>query len=491
MYLFQIHIGEIQKEVCRRGLASLHGISEKRIRRISLLKTQFKSPKDMRGKHLIRPQKISDEIYLKIDEHIKSFHYEVHHYGNTNRLKRRFLSSNLSVLKMYKLFIQKYYPNVFCDIDENTDLKKLNCEVHYETYLRYFNNNFNYRFGRPRSDVCNQCEELKAEISNEDDVNLKKILQNTLKVHEVKAASFYTKLKEAQAEANDELDTLCFDFKQNLPLPHLSTTDVFYSRQLWVYLMCVHSAKNKKSVMYMWPENVARKGSNEVISILYHYIKTFIPESVKKLKIFSDGCRGQNQNYNMLNFWQSLVYKCRFTEIDHYFPFRGHSFLPCDRHFGLLERKQRKVEKVECFDEWVDLVSERFKVVIVDCTMIKKFSDCFSRYYKKTVVSNGIKLQLTKYKWFQFRCNKLNAYTTLTGLVCDTFVMLKPNVLPHVLHFPDENLYDGPIKITSEKKNDILKLVKYLSNPKAIAFYNNLQSAAEEATYESDGSDIE
>ena len=75
----------------------------------------------------------------------------------------------------------------------------------------------------------------------------------------------------------------------------------------------------------------------------------------------------------MLRFWQSLVINGTFTDVLHHFPERGHSYLPCDRHFGMIERKQSKIKRAETFEEWNRLIEESYAVVRVDREMIKNF----------------------------------------------------------------------------------------------------------------------
>jgi hypothetical protein len=75
----------------------------------------------------------------------------------------------------------------------------------------------------------------------------------------------------------------------------------------------------------------------------------------------------------MLKFWQSQVVNDRFEEILHLFPQCGHSFLPCDHHFGVLEKMHRKREQVECYEERMEMINKTFPVVEVKGFMIKDF----------------------------------------------------------------------------------------------------------------------
>ena len=92
--------------------------------------------------------------------------------------------------------------------------------------------------------------------------------------------------------------------------------------------------------MFTWVENEGGRGPDEVLSSLY----TFILETDlkgEKLIAWSDSCGGQNKNFFTINFWQYLLLSGRFKEIYHKFPVLGHTYMDCDRDFGLVEKEQR------------------------------------------------------------------------------------------------------------------------------------------------------
>lgn len=123
--------------------------------------------------------------------------------------------------------------------------------------------------------TCQTCDQLHKSLHNETNVEEKSSLNIKKEVHLRKAQVFYSYLKQLSVEAKDNksIDVLSFDFQQNMPLPHISSGDVFYKRQMWSYNFCIHSASTGKSYFFMYNETVAKKGQNEVISFLHYYFK--------------------------------------------------------------------------------------------------------------------------------------------------------------------------------------------------------------------------
>jgi len=145
---------------------------------------------------------------------------------------------------MYISFLDKYFPDAYIEDRTGTELETVQCPVRHRTYFKYFKDNFNYGFGRLRSDVCGTCAEMEVKIKTEKHQATWKKLESELDLHKRKAKSFYDKLKADSNKAEDlETDTIAIDFKQKISFLHLPVGELFYMQQLWLYNFCVYRAK--------------------------------------------------------------------------------------------------------------------------------------------------------------------------------------------------------------------------------------------------------
>lgn len=70
---------------------------------------------------------------------------------------------------------------------------------------------------------------------------------------------------------------------------------------------------------------------------------------------------------------------------------RGHSFLPCDRAFGLFKQSFFSIcfqsDRLYTIDEYVNIISsssgnpDKFKIVLIDSTMILGFQNWYQQYF--------------------------------------------------------------------------------------------------------------
>lgn len=487
-----MHVDQDQAIICKKAFCSLHGISSNRVDRIAAhAAVNITSPPDLRGRHG-KHRQVSEEIRAQIDEHIKSFPRRRSHYGRNDNAKKYYLSAELNISKMHMLYLQKYEPENFLVIESGRPCRPV---VKYDFYSLYFKTHYNISFGSPRVDTCETCDRLFNETQSATEDDQKKRLKLEKDLHVRKAEAFYTVLREKSALAKDDAatETLCFDFQQNLPLPHVPAGDVFYKRQLWVFNFGIHSASTGKTTCYVYDEMTGKKGANEVVSFLNHYVENFLPSTVTTLNLFSDNCAAQNKNNVMVQNLFVLAAKQRFQNITHHFPLPGHSFLPCDRSFGLIEQEKRKRERVHTPEEWERLVtatSRKFAVVSVKQEMILDYASVFGPNFKKNLTNRRReKFSISKYRVFEYSFKHFRVVRCSIGRNLDVhsdFAIERPGVSAGSLPEEVQPLYSGVLHIKANKVKDVKSLVQKYVPLADHWYYNQMRSERESVVDESD-----
>ena len=147
---------------------------------------------------------------------------------------------------------------------------------------------------------------------------------------------------------------ICFDFQKVLTIPKTEASSLYYKRKLSVYNFTVYDVINHKAYCYIWNENDAKIGSNEVASCLFHYIQKMVDEGIKNFLLYSDNCSGQNRNKNVFSMY---IYASNKYHIDikHTFLEVGHTQNEGDSVHAQIERYARG-RKVYNTEEWCDII---------------------------------------------------------------------------------------------------------------------------------------
>ena len=106
--------------------------------------------------------------------------------------------------------------------------------------------------------------------------------------------------------------------------------------------------KRDNVMFYTWGEHQQGRGAKQVASALVDFLdkKLSVPNNgLKKIRLFSDSCVGQNKNFTVVTALSMLALK-HSVVIEHTFHVRGHSYMPADRAFGRVELILRKKETI-------------------------------------------------------------------------------------------------------------------------------------------------
>lgn len=446
----------VDLEVCRKAFLSIHGITKRRLATIQeSLKTTGKAPEDKRGRHSNRPHRLDEQVKSAMYEHINSFKGRASHYS-LKKSTKIYLPEELSIKKMYDMFL------------ENNP----NTRASYECYRTVFNTKFNISFGYPRKDTCSTCDHHTSELKvlnqnsasndlNDNEKNEIVIKINKLnldqKLHLLRANTFYQRKKDARKKAKSsvEYEALCLDYQRNLPIPNITTNDVYYKRQLSYYTFNIHQLSNGKSVWYGYSEDTAKKGCNEVVSFLHDYITNHLDNNVKHLLLFCDSCAGQNKNFTFFRYCHYVVhYLKRLSSVTITFPMRGHSFLECDKNMGLINSKSR----AEVPRQWADAIRaarvkpQPFIVIEVSQDMVRDWTSFFAKNNTyvakacfKTRPIKEAKVEACHLRFLQYR-NTFNGAWSSAVITRPNHTIEQNQLMDGEFYFPDKSYQGKSIK---------------------------------------------
>ncbi|KAK9870352.1 hypothetical protein WA026_006437 [Henosepilachna vigintioctopunctata] len=158
-----------------------------------------------------------------------------------------------------------------------------------------------------------------------------------LTVHKKRATKFYASIREVEEMSKNEEDALglTVDYtyaKYHSPAYQFKRCPITVSYLF--YPFCIKNFKSKESRFFLNHEGVAMKGPNETCTFLLKYIQEQVPDEIKKLYIFTDGCDDQNRNQMMMGLCPDMVDTGRFDKIDTASQCEGAHF--CQMMIGLL-----------------------------------------------------------------------------------------------------------------------------------------------------------
>ncbi len=373
--------------VCKKTFMDIFGITTQKIATLVMKKksgvTTFVDERG--GKRGDSKYSVTERKLVR--EHINSFPQEVSHYCRTqNGTEKKYLSPDLNIYKLYRAFKLKYPDTT----------------ISHRYYYRVFKKDFpNLSFKQPRMDTCKTCDllNLKSKSSNEEGRKAKVELE----LHHRKTEAAFQTVKDdfrGSTMPGSDTCTVTMDLQKVFPLPKLTHSAMYYSRQLSCFNFGIHIADSGDGIMCIWHEGQFGRGANQMASSLLQAINSGLLSTYKKkLTIWSDNCAGQLKNKIMLFTYMFLVAIGHFDVIDHKFLISGHSFSASDRDFALIEKRGKK-SRIQTVDDVIKVIEEArpsqpFKILNLGEKECYDFNSLASR------MINTAKLKISEVSWLR------------------------------------------------------------------------------------------
>ena len=342
-------------EVCRAGFQAIHGLTDKELRVFLEKRKQSATgplASDQRGRHP-PARKIVGSQLAQVHEHISMLSVTTSHYSRIKNPHRQYAPENLSIPILhgaYEQWMFQQYPG--------------EPKVKFSFYKKIFTTCYNIAFKPPQTDVCNQCTEMKMEMKSLEGVEERADelddLQEQYEMHVTSAKEAQDLLRKQKDDTDDDLMVIAVDLQQTLPCPKLSVNRAYYTRKVWLYNLCVYDVKAQKPYMYVWDESQGGRKANDVASCVNRWLKDNA-NGRRKLRMFADNCAGQNKNRTMVLMALQKIHSKELSRVEFIYLVSGHSYLPCDRSFGNIERRLKVHSSIETPRLYVDAIESSVK----------------------------------------------------------------------------------------------------------------------------------
>ena len=192
--------------VSQKAFIWIHGFGKRRhevLRKKFLAGSLLPEP----DQHDNRSQKVSNELYQNVYDHITSFPSRPSHYSRHKNSSRLYLSPELSIERMYEMFLAENNPEyleyirkkkeALLNHERGVEIIEVKPIVTKHYYNDVFVSKFNLHFGYPRSDTCDTCDQLQILIKLDESLPTEKErLQKQLDTHLDSAEKGYDSLRE-------------------------------------------------------------------------------------------------------------------------------------------------------------------------------------------------------------------------------------------------------------------------------------------------------
>ena len=471
---YTVQVDGVERRVCKQAFISIHGISKKKLEILFSKRQQSPTGTPVFDKRGRRPnvRRIHGPPLEHVHEHIQSLPVKASHYSRAHSPHRRYLEQGLTVEEVhshYVSWLDTAYPGEQW--------------VSPRYYRTVFTTQYNIVSKPPRTDVCNKCEAFEKNIEAKKASYLPtKKLQEDFESHKAAASVPQELLAEAEAKskvepADSPLRTVAMDLQQTLPCPNLRVGVAYYKCKVWVYNFCIYDMNRQKANMFIWTETEAKRGADEIASCIVKWIENEFAQErkFKKLRIFCDNCAGQNKNVYIMIMALRLIHAEWLQRVEVVFMVPGHSFMPCDRAFGVIEKKIRKRRSVFCPQDYVQIAATA--VSRGNDVFRMQQSDFFHFTSLKSICTSKQTTGISKARQLIVDTNYPEGFIINNSYILESeFPELEKKVrlMPGKAKYKNKNFdlsaadlpvkYNKPLRLSAKKISDLKSLWPYLDS---------------------------
>lgn len=358
--------------------------------------------------------------------------------------------------------------------------------VSRKIYRNIFNTSLNIGFHKPKKDLCSYCTRFKNGSATE-----KQKLQSAQDFHlGQKKLSRENKTNDKLLSTIDEtVKVFTIDLQAVLNSPCSNVSTLYYSRKFATYNFTIYDLASGAGHCIIWNENDAARGSDEIGTILFKFLKN-LPTTIKKVILYSDCCGGQNRNKFLANILLHAVKTLDLEEIHFKYLESGHTEMEVDSMHSAIEKMKSNID-IYCPTEWPTIIrmARRNNPYDVKCYTYSDFLN-LKKFREQTIKgewttnSNGEKLSWLKIKYFKFMKSKPKNIYYKVDYAEENFKSIDVKFKKGYKNVNIEPKYQEKLNISKLKFKDLKKLCDTGVIPECFHnFYKNLSFNSTQRDY--------
>lgn len=287
-----------------------------------------------------------------------------------------------------------------------------------------------------------------------------------------------------QTATGNDVEVRTFSICRSYDIPVSNSVYDFIKRRLWCHMICIYDEVRRKHYLYVWPESVASRGSQEIGSCLYKHLSDTIPIEAKKIVLFCDSYGGQTRNLKLtlmmkkfLDSWPNN----ELSSIEQRYFVVGHSYNSCDKCFELIHKKLKTSKDIFIPSDLVNLIHNSFpkcNVIEMHTSNFLSLQKIYNIIDKTNLLDDKKKIIWSTLQHIVLKKESPNVletsdYTTDNILYNHINLQIDDNFLD----FSKINLdilYPNGRPIDEMKYNDLQSFLQVIP-PECIAFYTGLK----------------
>ena len=346
----------------------------------------------------------SNETYERVNEYLALLEKKFGEPIATRKFMRESIGGKLKKISIEKEDIV-YLPSYF-SYQKLYDQLKLDSPEYkfcFKSFKNYWDNHEKFKYMKirnPSKDVCDECTIYRNKVSclndeefTEGGEELNSYYLSHISQYRYMRNQYENDIIKCRDIENAERPVvLSFDYAQNVEIPHLSQQPgFFYFASLKkAYQFGIVDEELDQHYHYIYMESEGGKGSDNVVSIVLHHIRTIMPRRSKHLILWADNCGSQNKNSTMIHTLLELVKNNEFDVVELKFQIKGHTRNSVDRGFSYTKREyiSSDVYSLDCFSKVIarsasHSLTDTSKCIPIKIERCEDMFKCYTSFYSK------------------------------------------------------------------------------------------------------------